>query len=109
MGTVTKKNKMKKIKGILITLIVIYVATAILGENFLGGYNQGKLLERTGLYGLLGIGVAFVIITGGMDLSIGSGGCSGVVPGGVFGGGFGGLFGGLRGSVAGDETRMVTG
>jgi len=35
---------MKKIKGILITLIVIYVATAILGENFLGGYNQGKLL-----------------------------------------------------------------
>ncbi|MBT7971835.1 MAG: ABC transporter permease, partial [Verrucomicrobia bacterium] len=63
---------MKKIKGILITLIVIYVATAILGENFLGGYNQGKLLERTGLYGLLGIGVAFVIITGGIDLSIGS-------------------------------------
>ena len=72
MGTLTKKNKMKKIKGILITLIVIYVATAILGENFLGGYNQGKLLERTGLYGLLGIGVAFVIITGGIDLSIGS-------------------------------------
>lgn len=63
---------MKKIKGILITLIVIYAATAILGENFLGGYNQGKLLERTGLYGLLGIGVAFVIITGGIDLSIGS-------------------------------------
>ena len=63
---------MKKIKGILITLIVIYVATAFLGENFLGGYNQGKLLERTGLYGLLGIGVAFVIITGGIDLSIGS-------------------------------------
>lgn len=72
VGTLTKKNKMKKIKGILITLIVIYVATAILGENFLGGYNQGKLLERTGLYGLLGIGVAFVIITGGIDLSIGS-------------------------------------
>lgn len=63
---------MKKIKGILITLIVVYVATAIFGENFLGGYNQGKLLERTGLYGLLGIGVAFVIIAGGIDLSIGS-------------------------------------
>lgn len=63
---------MKKIKGILITLIVIYVATAIFGENFLSGYNQGKLLERTALYGLLGIGVSFVIITGGIDLSIGS-------------------------------------
>lgn len=67
-----KQFKMKKIKGILITLILVYVATALLGENFLGGYNQGKLLERTGLYGLLGIGVAFVIIAGGIDLSIGS-------------------------------------
>lgn len=46
--------------------------TAFLNENFLGGYNQGKLLERTGLYGILSLGVAFVIITGGIDLSIGA-------------------------------------
>jgi ribose transport system permease protein len=34
--------------------------------------NIENLLHRTSLYGLLGIGVAFVIITGGIDLSIGS-------------------------------------
>ena len=54
------------------TLVVVYVITALLNENFLGGYNQSKLLERTGLYGILSLGVAFVIITRGIDLSIGS-------------------------------------
>jgi ribose transport system permease protein len=34
--------------------------------------NVENLLRRTSMYGLLGIGVAFVIITGGIDLSIGS-------------------------------------
>jgi len=63
---------MKQILGILITLIVLYVFTTLIGDNFLSGYNQGQLLKRTALYGLLAIGVAFVIITGGIDLSIGS-------------------------------------
>ena len=63
---------MKNIRGIFIALVVVYVITAFLNENFLGGYNQGKLLERTGLYGILSLGVAFVIITGGIDLSIGA-------------------------------------
>jgi hypothetical protein len=39
---------MKKIKGILITLIVIYVATAILGENFLGDTIKGSCLSGPG-------------------------------------------------------------
>lgn len=63
---------MKNIRGIFIALVAVYVITAFLNENFLGGYNQGKLLERTGLYGILSLGVAFVIITGGIDLSIGA-------------------------------------
>ncbi|MEP4078630.1 ABC transporter permease [Haloferula sp.] len=63
---------MKKTLGIFLTLIVLYGLTAWLGEGFLGAYNQEKLLERTALFGILGIGVAFVIITGGIDLSIGS-------------------------------------
>ena len=63
---------MKNIRGILVTLVVVYVITAFLNDNFLGGYNQSKQLERTGLYGILSLGVAFVIITRGIDLSIGS-------------------------------------
>ena len=60
------------INGIFITFVVVYLFTALLGENFLDGYNQTKLLERTALYGLLALGVSFVIITGGIDLSLGS-------------------------------------
>lgn len=63
---------MKKILGIFLTFVVLYLLTAVLGEHFLSVLNQEQLLERTGRYGILGIGVAFVIITGGIDLSIGS-------------------------------------
>jgi ribose transport system permease protein len=41
-------------------------------SQFLDLDNIMNLLSRTALYGILGIGVAFVIITSGIDLSIGS-------------------------------------
>jgi ribose transport system permease protein len=63
---------MKKILGIVTTLVVLYVLTALMSEFFMTTGNQEKLLQRTALYGILGVGVAFVIITGGIDLSIGS-------------------------------------
>jgi len=63
---------MKQILGILITLVAVYIFTAVIGDNFLSAYNQEQLMKRTALYGLLAIGVSFVIITGGIDLSIGS-------------------------------------
>ena len=40
--------------------------------SFLLSNNIENLLRRTALFGILGIGVAFVIITSGIDLSIGS-------------------------------------
>ena len=40
--------------------------------SFLLSNNIENLLRRTALFGILGIGVAFVIITAGIDLSIGS-------------------------------------
>ena len=63
---------MKKNLGILVILLVVFTATAIGNSNFLTAYNMFNLLERASLYGIIGIGVAFVIITGGIDLSIGS-------------------------------------
>lgn len=41
-------------------------------STFLKTGNLQNLLSRTALYGILGVGVAFVIITSGIDLSIGS-------------------------------------
>jgi len=63
---------MKKILGILSLLIAICALTAILNPNFLSAYNLQNTLRWTALYGILSLGVAFVIISGGIDLSIGS-------------------------------------
>ena len=63
---------MKKIQGILGILIVVFVLTAIMSEHFLLPGNLENLLHRTGLFGIISVGVAFVIITKGIDLSIGS-------------------------------------
>jgi len=69
---------MKRVLGIFILLIVVYLATWIMSDlmtgrqSFLSAFNQENLLRRTALFGIIGIGVAFVIITGGIDLSIGS-------------------------------------
>lgn len=72
------KLKSLGIFGLLVVLCVFMaVMTAdpwydVLGSTFLQPNNIENLVRRTAMYGLLGIGVAFVIITSGIDLSIGS-------------------------------------
>jgi ribose/xylose/arabinose/galactoside ABC-type transport system permease subunit len=63
---------MKKISGILLLLVYVLVATTLLNERFVGAFNMQNITRWSSLFGILGIGVAFVIITGGIDLSIGS-------------------------------------
>ena len=63
---------MKKIQGIFLILVGVIVMTTILSDVFWGSYNLENVLRRTALFGIISIGVAFVIITGGIDLSIGS-------------------------------------
>ncbi len=63
---------MKKTLGILSLLIFVFLLTALMSEPFLSSYNLENLIRRTSLFGIISIGVAFVIITGGIDLSIGS-------------------------------------
>jgi ribose transport system permease protein len=70
-----------KIFGIFTVLVVLctYLAFAtadpwwdLSTSKFLQPGNIQNLLNRLSLFGILGIGVAFVIITSGIDLSIGS-------------------------------------
>ena len=73
-----------KILGIFTVLVVLCTCLAFatadpwwnLGSSkFLQPGNIQNLLNRLSLFGILGIGVAFVIITSGIDLSIGSAVC----------------------------------
>ncbi|MYK41937.1 MAG: ABC transporter permease, partial [Gemmatimonadetes bacterium] len=46
--------------------------TWIVEPKFVSAYNLQNIIRWTSLFGIISIGVAFVIITGGIDLSIGS-------------------------------------
>ena len=63
---------MKKILGILGLLVFVCVVTAIKEPSFLKPYNIENTVRWTSLFSIIAIGAALVIITGGIDLSIGS-------------------------------------
>lgn len=63
---------MNKASAVLMLLIYIFVATALLSDNFDQPFNLQNILRRSSYYGIMGIGAAIVIVTGGIELSIGS-------------------------------------
>lgn len=63
---------MKKTLGIFIVFVLVCLLTAALSDVFLRPQNIENLIMRIGLYGIMAIGVSFVIMTGGIDLSLGS-------------------------------------
>jgi ribose transport system permease protein len=63
---------MKKELGIFILLAVVCVVLAILSPSFLDGTNLQNLARLIGIYGIFSIGMGIVIMTGGIDLSVGS-------------------------------------
>ena len=63
---------MKKTLGIFLLLAAIFLITGIIEPRFLRVGNLTNMARWTGLYGILAIGAGFVIITSGIDLSIGS-------------------------------------
>ncbi len=62
----------KKELGLLILILVIGAVTAAREPLFLSPQNLLNLANLTGLFGVFSIGVGLVIITGGIDLSVGS-------------------------------------
>lgn len=70
-GMTINKNAMQKMLA-LTSLILIFVTFSLLSENFLTAVNVKSILLATAVNGVLAVGVTFVIITGGIDLSIGT-------------------------------------
>jgi len=63
---------MKKELGILVLLVALCAIVAILNPSFLGAVNLQNLARRVGLFGIFSIGLGVVIITAGIDLTVGS-------------------------------------
>jgi ribose/xylose/arabinose/galactoside ABC-type transport system permease subunit len=58
--------------GTFIALIVLIVVAALLSPRFLSPVNLMNVLRQTAIVGVLGIGMTFVILTAGIDLSVGA-------------------------------------
>jgi inositol transport system permease protein len=56
----------------LIFLLVLMAAFAILSPRFLTPLNLFNVMRQVSIYGILAIGMTFVILTRGIDLSVGS-------------------------------------
>jgi ribose transport system permease protein len=63
---------MKKDLGIFTLLLVLCGVTALKSHAFLSATNLTNLANVIGLFGIFSIGAGLVIITGGIDLSVGS-------------------------------------
>ena len=63
---------MKKELGIFILLVVLCAVVAVMNPRFLSPTNMQNMARLVGAYGIFSIGLGIVIITGGIDLSVGS-------------------------------------
>ena len=63
---------MKKELGIFVLLIVLCIIVAVVNPNFLLPINLQNLARQIGAFGIFSIGLGIVIITGGIELSVGS-------------------------------------
>ncbi len=63
---------MRKELGIAALLVVLCIVTAIINPRFIAPANLQNMARLIGMYGIFSIGIGMVIITGGIDLSVGS-------------------------------------
>ena len=71
----TLANRLKNIvqkMGVSLALIILVIIAAILSPAFLSPMNLMNIARQTAITGIVGVGMTFVIITGGIDLSVGS-------------------------------------
>src|ERR1700686_1757996 len=56
----------------LITLVVLCVLTALMTDRFLSPLNLTNILVQSSIMAVIAMGMTFVIVGGGFDLSVGS-------------------------------------
>ena len=63
---------MKKDLGLFLLILVVGASWRFINPRFLSPINLANTANLVGLFGLFSIGEGFVIITGGIELSVGS-------------------------------------
>src|SRR5471030_3431769 len=63
---------LRKDLGLLILIVVVGAVVALINPRFLSPINMANTANLIGLFGIFSLGEGLVIITGGIDLSVGS-------------------------------------
>ncbi len=58
--------------GPFIGLVILFIVLAVLNNDFINPANIKNLLRQVSINALIAFGMTFVILTGGIDLSVGS-------------------------------------
>ncbi|MDR0362111.1 MAG: ABC transporter permease [Planctomycetota bacterium] len=75
-----KKTRRLPEGTLIVTIVVLAIALTFSTGNFLTTHNLYNLVRQTSINGIVAIGMTFVIISGGIDLSVGAVvGCSGIL------------------------------
>jgi galactofuranose transport system permease protein len=59
-------------QGVVVALVLLIAFGAWRYDNFLGAYNIMSVLRYNSMFALVALGMGFVIMTGGIDLSVGA-------------------------------------
>ena len=74
--TLTGKQKFKRFLGeyniVLVTLLMVVISTCLKGFTFLSLANIINIIRSNAVIGIIAFGMAYVIITGNIDLSVGA-------------------------------------
>lgn len=71
MNNTSKRINIRQL-GPVLALIILVIIVTILNPNFINPNNLLNLLRQVSINALIAFGMTFVIITGGIDLSVGS-------------------------------------
>ncbi len=71
LGRLTTQERLRAL-GMLPVLVLLCIGFSVLTENFAGWQNLSIIAQQASINMVLAAGMTFVILTGGIDLSVGS-------------------------------------
>jgi ribose/xylose/arabinose/galactoside ABC-type transport system permease subunit len=97
-GQVGRFTKVISANSVLIALVLLIVFGSLRYPNFLGAFNVLTVLRYNAMFALVSLGMCFVIMSGGIDLSVGAAAALGSVASALLSSS--GLWAGLAGGLA---------
>jgi len=71
-GRLARLSRLQALQIIIVLAVIVVIFSVMRPSSFLTTFNIRGIVQNTSILAVLGVGMTFVIITGGIDLSVGS-------------------------------------